>query len=402
MADEKDITLDQAVERIKQSNESVKTEFDKKFQKQLDDYQALMVEFKKAQDQIEAIKAEAATKGATILDIQNIQKEFNSKMGRRMQTGRQSSEGLVATLEKMVVDNAEQIKNIDVKGTPLKDAIEMKVGNVSSGSLVSGSAGPYVTYLPWQQGMEPIGQFRIRSLVNTIPSDFDTVYFPRAASPVGGGSFGRQTTEGNAKAQVDRTWNMQVVTLTSFAAYLIASRQSLRNIPFMQTWLPTSLNEQLLDAEDLDYANQLVAAATGNNSTTGAGSVAIEQVIVLMKNLIKTKFYPTAVAIDPDKWASMLITKPQNYSLPNAVVIDAVGTVRILGRPVYPANWLTGGRTLIGDFTKASIVESESLTFRQTDAHASTFIANQVTFLLERVENIAIFRPDAFVTAILS
>ena len=209
--------------------------------------------------------------------------------------------------------------------------------------------------------MEPIGQFRIRSLVRTIQSAFDTAYFPRANSPVGTGSFAKQTTEGNAKNQIDRGWAMQTVNLYAFAAYLIASRQSLRNIPFLQSWLPTSMNEQLLDQEDLDFANQLVAGATGSNSTTGAGSVAIEQIIVLMKNLYSTKFYPSAIAVDPAKWASILITKPSNYSLPNAVAVTPDGMVTILGKPVYPANWLTGGRTLIGDFTKAAIVESETI-----------------------------------------
>jgi HK97 family phage major capsid protein len=392
------MTMEQAVEAVKASNTELITKATEKTEKEI---QKMAIELKAAQDKIEELKTDAATKGATILDLQTIQKDANARNARTVQSGKESSSGLVKSLSDLIWKNKDVFEKAAETGLKMED-LNFKASNVSSSSMSAGSASPYATFLPWQPGMEPIGQFRIRSLVSTIQSDFDVVYFPRANSPVGAGSFSRQTTEGNAKDQVDRGWTMNKVTCTAFAAYLIASRQSLRNIPFMQTWLPTSLNEQLLDAEDLDYANQLVAGATGSASTTGAGSVAIEQVIFLLKNLIKAKFYPTAVAIDPDKWASMLITKPSNYSLPNAVVIGTDGMVRILGRPVYPANWLTGGRTLIGDFTKASIIESESLSLRQTDSHASTFIANQVTFLLERTEQLAIFRPDAFNTAILS
>lgn len=393
-----EITLQDAVDQINASNKTIKGELDASTKKQIEENEKLQKELKAAQDKVEEQKAEMTKMGASILDLQEFQKNFNAKNARRMLSGNESKATVEASLSKFIGENAQLIIKSET-GNLLEPA---QIKAVSTGSL-SGTGSPYPTYLPWQPGMEPIGQFRIRTLLNTIPSDFDTVYFPRAVTPVGtAGSFSKQTSEGSTKSQVDRTWTMQTVNLYAFSGFITVSRQSLRNIPYLQAWLPTSLNEQLLDQEDLDFANQLVAGATGSSSTTGAGSVAIEQIIVLMKNLIKTKFYPNAVAVDPDKWASILITKPQNYSLPNAVVVTPTGSVNILGKPVYPANWLTGGRTLIGDFTKAAIVESEALTFRQTDSHASQFTSNQITFLLERTENLAIFRTDAFCTAILS
>jgi HK97 family phage major capsid protein len=73
-----------------------------------------------------------------------------------------------------------------------------------------------------------------------------------------------------------------------------------------------------------------------------------------------------------------------------------------LNRPVREVNWLTGGRIVVGDFSKAAIVQSEGLTMRQSDSHGNTFVSNEITFLLERTEGLAIFRPDAFVTAVLT
>jgi hypothetical protein len=63
---------------------------------------------------------------------------------------------------------------------------------------------------------------------------------------------------------------------------------------------------------------------------------------------------------------------------------------------------LTGGRVLVGDSRKAGIVQSEGLTLRQSDSHASIFTSNETAFLLERTEGLAIFRTEAFVTAVLS
>jgi HK97 family phage major capsid protein len=194
---------------------------------------------------------------------------------------------------------------------------------------------------------------------------------------------------------------MQTLTLLALAGWVTVSRQSLRNISFLQSWLPTSLTEQLLDQEDNEFANVLVAAATGSSTTSGI-TVKAERLIYFIKTLKKAKYNATAIAIDPDIWAAILVTKPNDYSLPGVVNITPDGTVRILGVPIYPVNWLTGGRCIVGDWTKTAVVESEGLTLRQSDSATSQdFQKNLVTFLIERVEGCAVFRPDAFITAIV-
>jgi hypothetical protein len=186
------------------------------------------------------------------------------------------------------------------------------------------------------------------------------------------------------------------------AGFAIVSRQALRNIIFLQSWLPTSMMNSLEESEDTDFSNTLVAGATGSSTTSGI-TVNVERLIYFIKNLQVAKYRATAIALDPTIWASILVTKPSNYSLPNVVTIDpSSGQVRIIGVPVYPVNWLTGGRCVVGDFSKTAIVQSEGLTLRQSDSHASIFTANELAFLLERTENLAIFRPDAFITALLT
>jgi hypothetical protein len=337
-------------------------------------------------------------KGATIEQIQTEVKELKAK-GGRIRSGEQQ----VKTLGQLISETVEEHKSAFAE---LQDGNNFKpikmetktVANISSSNL---SGTNYINYLDWKDGMEPTGQTRFRDIFRTIQSDGDFINYPRANSPIGEGSFGRQATEGAAKQQVDRDYTMISLTLKAMSGFAIVSRQSLRNIPFLQSWLPTSLMESLMDSEDTDFANTLVAAATGSSTTSGV-TVSVERLVLFIKNLKKAKYSASAVMIDPDVWGTILLTKPQNYSVPQVVTVDANGNVKILGRPVYDVNWLTGGRVLVGDTRKSAIVQSEGLTLRQSDSHSSIFTSNETAFLLERTEGLAIFRPDAFITAVLS
>ena len=354
--------------------------------------------------EIKSLREELEQKGA---DLKTVMEEVKELKAKRARFGDgmgevKSRPSIMGEIAKVITEKKDAFAAAE-KGGKIEGNFEIKSpGVVTSTSLASGS---YVDYLDWRPGMEPTGQFRIRELVRTVASAFDTVYYPRANSPVGQGSFGR-AAETTTKAQVDRAYTMITLNLTAMAAYIQVSRQSLRNIPFLQTWLPTSLNEQLLDTEDVDFASTLISAATGNTVTQQAGgttvTVAAERMIYFIKNARQAKYVPTGIACDPAIWAEILTTKPQNYSVPFGFNIDNMGNVRIMGVPLFPVNWLTGGRIICADWTKAAIVESESLSFRQSDNVASTFIQNELTFLLERVTGLAIYRPDAFQTTTLS
>lgn len=388
--------IDKVGEKLDTFKDNI-TEANKKEIKSLTDQleQLKTAEFKQLKDDL-------IEKGATLGQLQEEVKQLKAARSRPgSEVTRKPS--VMGEISKIIEEKKDALSALE-KGGRFEGNYEIKApGVVLSTSLASGS---YIDYLDWRPGMEPTGQFRIRELVRTVASAFDTVYFPVANSPVGQGSFGRQVTEGNTKAQVDRGYTMTTLNLTPMAAYIQVSRQSLRNIPFLQTWLPTSLNEQLLDTEDLDFMSKIVSAATGIATTQTAGgsnvTVAAERFIYLIKNMRQAKYIPTGIACDPAIWAEVLTTKPQNYSVPFGFNIDQNGMTRIMGVQLFPANWLTGGRVICADWTKAIIVESEALSFRQSDNVASTFIQNELTFLLERTNNLGIYRTDAFITTTFS
>lgn len=353
----------------------------------------------KSAAELKKLQDELTEKGATIAQIQVEFKELKAK-GGRIRGGTAEVKTIGGLIYDAIGEHREKIIAAEQK-TGVIDPIKMEtkdVANISSSNLTGGN---YINFLPWQPGMEPTGQTRFRDIFPTFQSEIDFVNYPRAKKPVGEGSFGRQATEGATKAQVDRDYEMITLNLKPMAGFSIVSRQALRNVIFLQSWLPTSLMESLMDAEDTDFANLLIAAATGSNTTTQ--TLAASKLITYIKNLRKTKYAANAIMIDPDVWEVIINYRSDQIRDFNQVVtVDANGNVRILGRPVYDVNWLTGGRVVVGDTRKAGIIQSEGLTLRQSDSHKEIFTSNETAFLLERTEGLAIFRPDAFVSAVLS
>jgi hypothetical protein len=369
---------------------------------------AATIEAKEIKTKAMALETALNEKGATIEVMQGEIKELKAKSGRM-----KGEAPALISIKQMISDTILEHKEAIIKSErgPLVTNMEVKTVGVIASANLGGTGNNYISYLDWRPGMEPLGQYRFRSLCRQIQSETDFVRFPRADKPIGEGSFAK-TTETNTKPQVDRDYTMIDVTLTPMAGFAIVSRQSLRNIIFLQSWLPTSMMEQLEDSEDTEFANQLVAAATGSATIQTGFAGVPEKLISFIKNLLITKYRPNAIAVDPSIWASLLVFQPARtltgapvgtvpYSNPFVVTVGADGMVRILGIPVYPVNWLTGGRVIVGDFSKVAIVQSEGLVMRQSDSHASIFTANEIAFLLERTENLAIFRPDAFVTAVI-
>lgn len=356
---------------------------------------------------VDDLNKKMAEKDAKIGDVVEEVKELKAQRNRPVfsipqQTAKNAVMQMIS--EKIVEKKAD----IEASGPgKLIAPIEMKTVGVITDGNFSGTNAPYRGYLDWQPGMEPTGQFRFRSLLRTIQSGLDNVSFPRANTPIGEGSFGRQATQTATKEQVDRDYTMIDVLCKPMAGWSIVSRASLRNIIFLQSWLPTSMMEQLEDSEDTDFANTLVSAATGSAATTGissSGSTLIKTLVAIIKNQIQAKFNPGTIVCDPNVWANAILNVETSagFNLPNAVVVDPSGNVRVLGRTIQPVNWLTGNRVLCGDWSKAAIVQSEGLTMRQSDSHAEIFTANQIAFLLERIEALAIFRPDAFTTTTIA
>lgn len=395
--------IKEAVESIDVKIKEYKSETEKKFAAEVKALKEGHETEKKAlEDRVKESNLKVAELGGTIGDMQQEVKEIKAK-GGRWSGGSSKFEGLRATIANEIAKGIFECKADIMQsaaGALMKPHEIKAVGNIASANL---TVDNFISYLDWRPGMEPTGQFHFRNLVRTILSETDFIQYPRANTPIGEGSFAR-VPEATTKPQIDRDYTMQTLTLLPMAAYAIVSRQALRNIIFLQSWLPESMMNQMEESEDTAFANTLVAAATGSSSTTGfTGTPNVaDKLVYYVKNLIAAKYNPNGLAVDPNVWANLILLRPgtagENYAGPPVVSVDQNGVTRLLGRPIYPVNWLTGNRVLVGDWTRAAIVQSEGLRLRQSDSHASLFTSNEICFLLERTEGLAIFRPDAFIT----
>ena len=261
---------------------------------------------------------------------------------------------------------------------------------MTTGTNLTGSV--YVSYTD-NMNMRSYVNPHLRSIFNILPVATGSVSFPRGNTPVGEGSFGKQT-EGSAKTQIDYDVTVVNTALSFIAGYVKVSRQMIDDLPFLQSYLQNSLIEDFQRAEDTYYLNAIASAATaGSTSATVTAEKFIDYVAQLgaanwNANLILTTFAG---------WASVLKTLPSggSYSVPGGLTIDNNGNVRIMGIPVVPHSLVTASKAYVLDTSKYSIAQQSGLTVRSTETDQDDFIKNLLTFRCEARCELLQFQPTA-------
>jgi len=134
--------------------------------------EAVKTESAELKTKVAELNTALATSGALVVDIQGEIKELKAKSGR-MKGETQKGTDIRQLISDTILENKEAI--IKSEKGPLVTNMELKtVGPILSANL-TGTGNNYISYLDWRPGMEPIGQFRFRSLVRTIQSETDFV-----------------------------------------------------------------------------------------------------------------------------------------------------------------------------------------------------------------------------------
>jgi len=264
------------------------------------------------------------------------------------------------------------------------------VGVMLESSNLTGSA--YVSYVD-NPFMRSFVNPHLRSVFNIIPVSTGSVSFPRGNSPVGEGSFGKQT-EGSAKPQVDYDVTVVNTALSFIAGYAKVSRQMIDDLPFLQAYLQQSLIEDFQKAEDTYYLNAIASSATAGSSS---GANTAEKFIDYVAQLGALGWTPNIALTTHAGWAGLLKTKPTDYSVPGGVVIDNMGNVRIVGVPVIPHSLVTASKIYVMDSSKFAIAQQSGLAVRSTEFDQDDFIKNLITFRAEARCELLQFQPSAAV-----
>lgn len=237
-------------------------------------------------------------------------------------------------------------------------------------------------------------KIHFRDLVSVIPSATGVWKFYRQNAVTGEGSFGT-TSPGEAKNQLDYDLTEVVITTAYLAGYVRIAKEMLQDLPFLQSFVTNELVEDYLRTEDNKYFGQLYSAATG---AAGTSTVTAEKIIQTIAALREADQDPNGIVVTNAVWAKLLNTKPNDYSIPGGVTITPDGNIAVAGIPVIPTveSNIGANRMLIGDWSKAVIIQTEGLSVNLYEQDADNVTKNLVTARAEARTALAVLRPEAF------
>ena len=264
------------------------------------------------------------------------------------------------------------------------------VGVMTEAANLTGN--PYVSYIN-SPALRAFVNPHLRSIFNIIPVSTGSVSFPKGNTPVGEGSFGKQT-EGSAKAQLDYDVTVVNKVLQFIAGYVKVSRQMVDDLPFLNSYLQQSLIEDFQRAEDTYYLNDLASSATAGSSS---GANTAEKFVDYVAQLGAANWQANLILTTFAGWANVLKTVPSggSYSVPGGITIDNQGNIRMMGIPVIPHSLVTASKAYVLDTTKFSIAQQSGLAVRSTEFDQDDFVKNLITFRCEARCDLMQFQPGA-------
>ena len=346
---------------------------------------------KKHADAVAELNEDAKKKGETLAEVKAKVDQMIAAQGKlKASIENEAFSGdrqktMKAALMDIVTENFDQIKS-ETPFTGTKAVAVMTLGN----NLTGTSQVSYVENPIMRSYFSP----HLYDIFRIIPTATGNVTFPRGNNPVGEGSFGDQT-EGSAKPQVDYDGTMVNVSVPFVAGYAKVSRQMLQDLPWLQSYLSTSLLEDWNRRVDNKFMATITASATGGStSSTGAAPRIIDylgQHGALGLGMADTILTTHAA------WASVLNTLPSNgsYSVPGGIVIGASGETRIAGIPLIPHNAIPTGKIYVFNRQAFAIAQASGLSVRSTETDQDDFIKNLVTYRCEARVELLSFQPTA-------
>jgi uncharacterized protein YoxC len=349
------------------------------------------VDMKLAAD-IAQLNEDAQKKNETIGELANKVKEMSAS-ANRLKSGIETeakkdwsnSDRFKAAIMDIVAENYDKIKSeTSFMSTKV-------VGDMTMTNNLTGTS--QISYVP-SNLLRSFYNPHLYDVFRIIPTATGNVTFPRGNSPVGEGSFGAQT-EGNSKSQVDYDVTMVNVSVPFIAGFAKVSRQMLQDLPFLQAYLSQSLVEDWNRAVNTRFLNTI---ASGSTALSTSATVNAEKMIDgVAQHMALGLGMPNVILTTHASWATLLKTKPADYSVPGGVTIGAGGETRIVGIPVVPHAQVTGSRFYVINTDAFGIAQASALSVRSTEFDDTDFQKNLITYRAEARIELLSFQPTAAV-----
>lgn len=354
---------------------------------------------------VKELNEELAAKGATLGEIQNQVKELQAKGGRLAVVTSGDENSMHALLKKEFEAAGEKIKEfrLDVhkgQSAALGLFTTKAVGTMTTSASITGAS---ISSAPvWSSEWAVRGRqtLHARDLMRVINIERGTFLFMRQNTPTGEGSVAATSAPGAVKNNIDYDLTMVTVTAKYRAGIVDIAAEMQQDIPNMSGFITEELTEDYLRTETFDFMSTLKASATGATGVPAGVTVLAEKIPHWVANLEQQSWAPTDIVVRPRLWATLLNTKPSDYSTPGGFVITPQGDVIFAGLRLakIATNALSDTDVMVGDFRKAVIVQVAGEGFRveMFKSHDKHVYQNIITFRGEARAEIAILRPDAF------
>jgi HK97 family phage major capsid protein len=339
------------------------------------------------------IQEELAAKGATLKEIMEQLQQIQAKggMGQKLAL---LSVGEQSTYDVLKEAFAKEHGAILQKAKSEFERHKFETKSVGVMTASANLTGSVIANYAQQPAARMRRKIHFRDLVSVVPSSTGVWKFYRSNTPTGEGSFGT-TNPGDAKSQLDYDLTEVVITTAYLAGYVRIAKEMIQDLPFLQSFVTNELIEDYLRAEDNKYFGQLYSAATG---AAGTSTVTAEKIIQTIAALREADQDPNGIVVTNAVWAKLLNTKPNDYSIPGGVTITPDGNIAIAGIPVIPTveSNIGTNRMLIGDWSKANIIQTEGLSVNLYEQDGDNVTKNLVTARAEARTALAVLRPEAF------
>lgn len=331
---------------------------------------------------------------------------------QRLVVEAQKSEGFDEVLHKALQSGAEQINRIGNKKSA-SETIQIATKSVgtmtTAGNITNGAELPRGQYSG--KIIEPtIRRMRMRDLfpVFTLEVGFGSLIVPIFSAKEGG--IGYQT-EGSTKPAVDYTTNTKTYTPQTIAGTIDVSRQMLRRIDWLSTYIQRHAIADLLNFEDNALMNgdgtgevegiTQIAPVYTANGLAATSSDHYSKLVNARAQIKKLRFMPSAVLVDPVDAADLLITKSSagEFTYPGLVTTDGL---RLVGMPIIETDIVSSLQFVMGDFSQSELFVEEALTVRMSEESGDNFKKNLVTIRVEESILLANYYANAYLNGVFT
>lgn len=349
-------------------------------------FAALEAEVKKMKDdQLESLKSAMVEQGKVIEGLKS--GKFNGS----------DMEMAEASVERMIKKHTEDFKQAKEGKHDFKFnlALESKVvGDMTFANNLSGGNMPQATRL---EGVNDIAEtvsviYGLIPKLNVAGNTVDWVY------ETGQEGAANSTAEGATKNQIDNNFVVTSVSLKKITAYFKVSTEMLTDVSFMASWLRNKLivklfievNDQILNStgagNDLTGVISLATAwAAGTFALTIDNANNVDSLVVGINQvkLANQGVGRLAILMYPSDVASLKMAKVSTTDKRYIDRLLQVGsTLTLDGYPIIESTQIAAGTFLIGDFSKALIVQKGGIEV-SVGLDGNDFTKNMRTILAE-------------------